>query len=127
MHSRGDLEKTVLRIIRQIVLEEAVKLGVEIDEIVLFGSRARGEAREDSDYDILVVVKGNVGRVERRILSTRIASRAARELLIPVDVIVTTVERWRKYSKTVGTVEEAAAGEGGSLVGNRPGDSGTLK
>ena len=25
--------------------------------VILFGSRARGEAREDSDYDVLIVVK----------------------------------------------------------------------
>ena len=31
------------------------KYGDKIDEIILFGSVARGEAREDSDVDILVV------------------------------------------------------------------------
>lgn len=31
----------------------------EIDSIILFGSVARGEAREDSDIDILVVWKGD--------------------------------------------------------------------
>lgn len=28
--------------------------GARIERVVLFGSRARGEAREDSDYDIAV-------------------------------------------------------------------------
>ncbi|CBE67338.1 MAG: nucleotidyltransferase domain-containing protein [Candidatus Methylomirabilis oxygeniifera] len=32
------------------------RLGNHIRHIVLFGSRARGEAREDSDYDVLVIV-----------------------------------------------------------------------
>lgn len=31
------------------------KYGDEIDEIILFGSVARGDAREDSDIDILVI------------------------------------------------------------------------
>lgn len=33
-------------------------LGEKIDRVLLYGSYARGEARPDSDLDILVVVKG---------------------------------------------------------------------
>ncbi len=32
--------------------------GHRLERVVLFGSRARGEAREDSDYDVAVFVKG---------------------------------------------------------------------
>jgi uncharacterized protein len=31
--------------------------GERIERVVLFGSRARGDAREDSDYDIAVFIK----------------------------------------------------------------------
>ena len=31
--------------------------GDRLERVVLFGSRARGEAREDSDYDIAVFIK----------------------------------------------------------------------
>ena len=31
--------------------------GERIERVVLFGSRARGEAREDSDYDVAVFLK----------------------------------------------------------------------
>ncbi|HHY99403.1 MAG TPA: nucleotidyltransferase domain-containing protein [Firmicutes bacterium] len=31
------------------------KQGLEVDRIILFGSQARGDAREDSDIDLLVV------------------------------------------------------------------------
>lgn len=33
-------------------------LGDRLDAVVLFGSRARGEARTDSDWDLLIVVEG---------------------------------------------------------------------
>ncbi len=36
------------------VLEE--QFGERIKEVVLFGSRASGEAREDSDYDVLIIL-----------------------------------------------------------------------
>ena len=31
--------------------------GTRLERVVLFGSRARGDAREDSDYDIAVFLK----------------------------------------------------------------------
>jgi predicted nucleotidyltransferase len=33
--------------------------GARIERVVLFGSRARGDAREDSDYDIAVFIKNH--------------------------------------------------------------------
>lgn len=32
--------------------------GQDVQKIILFGSRARGDARADSDFDILVVLRG---------------------------------------------------------------------
>jgi len=36
--------------------------GPALDRVVLFGSRARGDAREDSDYDVAVFLKGTPNR-----------------------------------------------------------------
>lgn len=55
--------------------------------IYLFGSRARGEATEESDYDLMVVVSDSASEDHRR-------SRLAYEVLwgagTPADVLVTT-------------------------------------
>lgn len=47
--------------------EELVRLyGPRLERVILFGSRARGEARPDSDWDVAVVLKGYDGaRAER--------------------------------------------------------------
>jgi predicted nucleotidyltransferase len=36
--------------------------GDRLERVVLFGSRARGDAREDSDYDVAVFLKGLTDR-----------------------------------------------------------------
>jgi len=53
--------RDVLELIKRVVLEEAGKLGVKVEKIILFGSRARGDYREDSDWDILVIVHKRLG------------------------------------------------------------------
>ena len=101
----------VLQLIRQVVLEEAGKLGIEVERIILFGSRARGDARPDSDYDILVVVKGEIGRGEMRRLARSIRGRLARQL-IPCDIVVATAARWRRFEDVVGHLFHAVKQEG---------------
>ena len=44
-------------ILRALHRDLARVLGDRLEQILLFGSRARGEARPDSDIDILVVVR----------------------------------------------------------------------
>jgi uncharacterized protein len=40
--------------------------GSEIDRVVLFGSRARGDAQDDSDYDVAVFFKSTPDRSKKR-------------------------------------------------------------
>lgn len=61
--------------------------------VILFGSRAVGQERPDSDVDLFVVVTGSEGdRREKR----RAISRALIERLIPIDILVRTEEDVRK-------------------------------
>jgi excisionase family DNA binding protein len=57
-------------------------------KIVLFGSRARGDAREDSDYDLLVIVDA---ATDRRALRIAIR-RSFDDLAVAADVVVATTE-----------------------------------
>lgn len=79
-------------------LQEIVRRILEVGEpqkIVLFGSRARAEARPDSDYDLLVIEPSNLPRYKR-------AAKYRRALLgvSPAkDIIVWTpaeVAEWRQ-------------------------------
>jgi predicted nucleotidyltransferase len=78
------------------------------ERIILFGSHARGDARPDSDVDLLVVLPLSGSKREKQ-LEIRLALRGIR---IPKDIVVTTPEDflWRK--EIPGTIERPAAREG---------------
>jgi predicted nucleotidyltransferase len=78
------------------------------EQIILFGSYARGEAGPDSDLDLLVVVQG-VSHPRQE--STRIR-RALRGLLVPIDVIVATPEHLETYRNSPGLIYGPALAEG---------------
>lgn len=44
------------------------KLGEKLQEAWLFGSRARGDNSQDSDYDILLVADGDLARIREIVL-----------------------------------------------------------
>ena len=79
-------KQTILAEIIQKVVGEAVP-----DKIILFGSRAKGEQTEESDYDSCVLKKGVL---HKRKLAQRIY--LALDIKAPVDVIVETPERFNE-------------------------------
>ena len=101
-----------MALIKRVVLEEASKLGVGVERVILFGSCARGDYREDSDYDILVVVLGDMGRETWRELARCARMRLVWELRAPVDVIVASLDKWRHYRGIVGHLFYSVEKEG---------------
>ena len=79
--------------------------------MILFGSYARGDAREDSDVDFLVVQPGPKGEVEEMIRLRDLL----RPLRIPADVLVTSQRHFEYWAETPGTVYHEAATGGLSL------------
>jgi uncharacterized protein len=73
--ARLELERIVQRI----------AVALEPEQIILFGSRARGDHREDSDADLLIVVPDGSG--DPSDLASK-ALLAARGRKLPLDVVV---------------------------------------
>jgi len=76
---------------------------IDPEKIILFGSRARGVARPDSDYDILAIAESDLPRYKR---SAPIYLALA-GLMAPIDVIVYTpaeVEDWRNVRQAFVTI-----------------------
>ena len=77
-------------------------------QIILFGSQARGDARHDSDLDILVVKE----EVESpRAEAARIYGALA-GLSTPVDVVVARSDYVRRHRDVIGTIVRPALREG---------------
>ena len=80
----------------------------EPEQIILFGSHARGTARPDSDVDLLVVMRVP-GRKRTQAVEIEVALA---DIGLPKDVIVVTPEEVAKYHDVVGTVIYPALNEG---------------
>ena len=99
-----------LKLIKEIILNTAKKYNIEIDKIILFGSRARGDYREDSDWDILVIIKKfNKRNINKFILEvTRYLAKKG------IDVHIIAVERnyYEKYKEVYGDISGITKIEG---------------
>jgi type III restriction enzyme len=94
----GDLPTLTPELFQQIV--DRIVKAVDPEKIVLFGSRARGDNRPDSDIDLLVIVDDLLGSNRKRSMPI---DSALSDLKLGIDkeVIVYTpaeVEEWRNAS-----------------------------
>lgn len=76
--------------------------------IILFGSYARGDARADSDIDLLVVEPEVVSKRAEMVRLRRLL----RPLRIPVDVLVVSEAEFNDWAHLAGTVLHQACTEG---------------
>ena len=83
--------------------------------VVLFGSQARGTAREGSDVDLLVVM-GNGADKRRTAVEIR---RSLGDLPVSKDIVVATPDEIARRGHVVGSVLHAALREG-RVVYERP-------
>lgn len=99
------------RVVTSGLLEEIVRRILAVadpEQIILFGSCARGEPGPDSDLDILVV-EADVEAPRRESVRLR---GALRGLLVPIDVVVATPQQIRRHRDTIGLIYGPALQEG---------------
>lgn len=101
-----ELKKTI-----EIIKEEIEKIGSKVLKVILFGSRARGKANEDSDWDFLIVVDKNLDRPTKKELIIKIKRKLAR-LKIPNDIIINSLKEFKDRKNNVGYITYYTEKEG---------------
>ena len=82
----------------------AIVAEVDPEQVILFGSRARGDAREDSDVDLLVIESTPFGNGRSRRREAARLYQVLSEFDISTDVLVYSrdeVEYWRNSLNNV--------------------------
>jgi predicted nucleotidyltransferase len=105
------------------VTEQAIEMMVERlvdrfdpDQIILFGSQARGTAGPGSDVDLLVIMPVS-GSKRAKQLEMRVALH---DITVAKDIILATPDEVTRYRNIVGTLIRPALREGKVLYA-RPG------
>ncbi len=93
------------------LIKRRIVRGFRPDRIVLFGSQARGEARPDSDVDLLVVLP----KVEHRRKAAAQIHTALRGIPLGKDVVVVTPGDVTRLADVAGTIVEPALREGRTI------------
>ena len=90
----------------------AIVEAVDPEQVILFGSRARGDAREASDVDLVVVESEPFGKTRSRRLEAVRLWRALSSFLVPKDILVYSREEVALWRDSLNHVLARALREG---------------
>ncbi|MFK8183735.1 MAG: nucleotidyltransferase domain-containing protein [Phormidesmis sp.] len=97
------------------LLEKMVNVIVEVaqpEQIVLFGSRAKGTAQADSDYDFLIIDAKPFDKSRSRRQQISKVSRALAALRVPTDLLIYSSDEVKHWRKSLNHVVGRALREG---------------
>lgn len=92
-------------------LKQMLQQRVKVHQIILFGSRARGDADAESDMDVLVVVDQPINR-EVRHAASECTWQAGFDAGIVVTAILFTRDEWENGPEYYSPLAEAVRADG---------------
>ena len=101
----GILDRTIARIVET----------MNPEAVYLFGSLAHGDARPDSDYDLLVIVSDDAPLSSRSLEAT---ARVARDPGGPLDIVPCRRSVFERKRDRVGTLSYSATHQGRLVYGH---------
>lgn len=93
------------------IIRESVNELLPDSFIFLFGSRARQDYNEDSDYDLMIVTKNEHESKELRLLKAMIRRKLARNR-VPADIIIQSKTEIELNQKITGHIVRQVLKEG---------------
>ena len=101
MYSIEEIEK-----IKDIILKT-----VDAEQIILFGSYAKGDYKKDSDIDLMVITEQKIDRKEKNNILDKMAIIFF-ENNLNIDLLLETKEDIEKYKNIIGTLIKPALEQG---------------
>ncbi len=95
----------------KIIKEEIEKNGFKVLKILLFGSRAKGNYKQDSDFDFFVIIDKKITFNEKWDIIDRIKIKLAK-LRISNDIIIKSNEETEEEKDDVGKITYYVLKEG---------------
>lgn len=112
-----EVTDALLRQMAQAIVDE-----VDPEQIILFGSRGRGDARVSSDVDLLVIEAESFGPGRGKHEEMNRLYRALREFRVPKDILVFSNEEVEYWRDSLNHVLARALREGKVLYERPAGD-----
>lgn len=104
-------EEEILYLAKKVIIEEIEKYGFKVIEIILFGSRARGDYKENSDWDFYVIVDQEIDfKIKKNIIGTIQMNLA--EYYIFCDILINSLKRYNVLKNEMSTVSYISNKEG---------------
>ncbi|MHB9030646.1 MAG: nucleotidyltransferase domain-containing protein [Candidatus Latescibacterota bacterium] len=104
-------EQETKNYILEVIRKEFNLRGIGLHSIILFGSRARGDARPESDWDFIVVCKDHLDRKQKTEIWLGINRKLA-ERRIDADILIKNEEDFEQDRQDTGKVTYYALKEG---------------
>ena len=100
------------------MIEKVIDFIVEYTQpeaIILFGSRARGDYKEDSDYDLLIVKEKINNKI--KLTGDLYVELFKKRVNAAVDILVVEKEKYIQHKNTVGLIYREIHKEGKIVYG----------
>ena len=107
--------ETQLEIVKQVIKEEIEKTGLKLISLKLFGSRARGDFDQSSDWDFYAVVDEDIDYSKK----LEITSQIRRKLLdfdFSCDIVIHPISLFKEMKDDVGYLTYYVLKEGVDLL-----------
>ena len=88
--------------------------GIDYERVILFGSRARGDNRHDSDFDLMIVVKKDLSGDEKMDLSG-IKNKKLVLKGLDCDILIRSENQINYLRNKAGSVTREGINEGNTL------------
>lgn len=102
-------EELLQEIVRRIVDE------CDPEKIILFGSRARDNARPDSDVDVLVIERDPFGKERSRYRELVRLNKAMGRIPVPIDILAYSTDEIEFWRDSINHVVPHALHEGRTI------------